>query len=213
MRPFPPPRIPANELRPGRHWYVTAAAIAVVLITLGGALGVYRFNDALDAVDTHNQFANGDTVTLRLEPEREKTIWVKYPGRSPGPECDITGPGSPGLTDPGLDVFLTRDESWTALYTIDVPRAGDYSVTCSSQALSRYAFGEPDGLVGLAGWLMLAIALPVLGVIICAVIVLVTAVRRSRHRKRLRAERYGSGDGRSARPGPGAEAGAGAGRQ
>ncbi|AQS65771.1 hypothetical protein [Streptomyces pactum] len=200
MQSFPPPRIPANELRPGRHWYATAAAIAVLLSVLGVAIGVYRFNSAIDAVDTDNQFANGDTVTLRLEPESEKTIWVKYPGRSPGPECDVTGPGAPGLTDPGPDVFLTRDETWMPLATIDVPRAGDYTITCSSQALSRYAMGAPGGLVALAGRLVLAITLPVLGIGICAVIALVTAVRRRGHRKRLLAERHGSRGGHTAHP-------------
>ncbi|MFH8561704.1 hypothetical protein [Streptomyces sp. NPDC017988] len=185
MQLLPPPRIPANELRPGRHWYVTAVASAVVLIALGVALAVYRINDAIDAVDTGRQFANGDTVTLRLEPEDEKSIWVKYPGRSPGPECDITGPGDPGLTDPGTDVFLTRDETWHLLYAIDVQRAGDYAVTCSSPALSRYAVGDPGGLVSLAGRLIPALALPVLGIGVCAAIVVVTAVRRRRHRKRL----------------------------
>lgn len=209
----PPPRIPASELRPGRHWYVTAAAIAVVLIVLGVATGVYRFNSVIDAVDTDDQFANGDTVTLRLEPESERTIWVKHPGRSPGPECDITGPGVPGLTDPGADVFLTRDETWMPLYTIDVPRAGDYTVTCSSQALSRYAIGDSGGIVAFVGGLVPAVLLPVLGIGICVAIVLVTAVRRNGHRKRLRAERHGSGGGHPAHPGPGTGPGAGPGRQ
>ncbi|MEU9088485.1 hypothetical protein [Streptomyces sp. NPDC048357] len=206
MQPFPSPRIPANELRPGRHWYATAAAIAVLLIVVGAAIGAYRFSKAIDSVDTGNQFANGDTVTLRLEPGSEKTIWVKYPGRSPGPECDITGPGAPGLTDPGADVFLTRDETWMPLHTIDVPRAGDYRVTCSSQALSRYAIGDSGGLVAFAGWLMLAILLPMLGISICVVIVLVTAFRRRGHRKRLLAEGYGShgGDPAHASPSPSA---------
>ncbi|KAF4405950.1 MULTISPECIES: hypothetical protein [Streptomyces] len=185
MQPVAPPRIPANELRPGRHWYVTAAAIAVVLTVLGVVIGVYRFTGLTDAVDTDRRFANGDTVTLRLGPGSEKTIWVKYPGRSPGPECDITGPGGPGLTDPGPDVFLTRDETWMPLHTIDVPRAGDYEVTCSSRALSEYAVGDSGGIVAFAGWLILAIALPVLGIGVCAAIVLVVAVRRRGCRKRL----------------------------
>ncbi|MBT2413122.1 hypothetical protein J7I94_21590 [Streptomyces sp. ISL-12] len=40
MRPLPSPRIPPNELRPGRHWYATAVAITVALIALGAAIGV-----------------------------------------------------------------------------------------------------------------------------------------------------------------------------
>ncbi|MBZ9599628.1 hypothetical protein K7B06_31760 [Streptomyces erythrochromogenes] len=132
---------------------------------------------------------HGDTLTLRLEPGSEKTVWVKYPGESPGPACDITGPGAPRLDDPGADVFLTRDETWTPLHTIDAPQAGDYRITCSSQALSRYAVGESGGLVTLAGRLILAVLLAVLGLGIGAVIVLVTALRRRGHRKRLLAER------------------------
>ncbi|MFF9978725.1 hypothetical protein [Streptomyces erythrochromogenes] len=190
MQPFPPPRIPANKLRPGRHWYATAAAIAVLLILVGGAIGAYGLNRAIDAVDTDHQFANGETVTLRLEPGSEKTVWVKYPGPSPGPGCDISGPGAPGLDEPGADVFLTRDETWTPLHTIDVQRAGDYHLTCSSQALSRYALGDSGGLVALAGRLLPAVLLPVLGIGICAAIVLVTALRRRGHRKRLLAEHH-----------------------
>ncbi|MFJ2593784.1 hypothetical protein [Streptomyces erythrochromogenes] len=137
----------------------------------------------------HDQ-ANGETVTLRLEPGSARTVWVKYPGRSPGPDCDITGPGAPGLDDPGADVFLTRDETWMPLYTIDVPRAGDYELTCSSQALSRYALGDSGGLVAFAGGLVPAVLLPVLGIGMCAVSVLVTALRRRGHRKRLLVERH-----------------------
>ncbi|MFD6970336.1 hypothetical protein [Streptomyces sp. NPDC059949] len=202
MQPSAPPQIPANELRPGRHWYATAAAIAFVLIGLGVFVGVYRFTNVIDAVDTNHQFANGDTVVLRLEPESEKAIWIKDRGPSAAQECSITGPGDPGLTDAGIDVFLTRDASWNPLYAIDVSRAGDYEVTCSSQGASRYAIGDSGGMVGLVGGLILAVALAVLGIGICAVIVLVTAVRRRGHRKRLLAERHGSGGGHPVHPGP-----------
>ncbi|MBE1535718.1 hypothetical protein [Actinomadura algeriensis] len=187
MQLNPPPRIPAKELRPGRYWYFIAVAIAVVLIGLGLAIPAYRLNNATDAVDTDHQFANGDTVTLRLEPESEKAIWVKFPGRSPGPECDIVGQGDPGLIDPGTDVFLIRDESWYLLYTFDVPQAGDYKVTCSSKALSRYAIGDTGGLFTFVGGLISAVVLSILGMGIGVVIVILTAVRRRGHHKRLRA--------------------------
>lgn len=200
MQPFAPPQIPANDLRPGRHWYAIAASIAVVLILLGAAIGVYRFNSAIDSVDTDHPFANGDTVTLRLEPGSGKTIWIRDQefGPSATPKCSITGPGDPRLTDPGTDVFLTRDETWNPLHTIDVPRAGEYEVTCSSPASSKYAIGDSAGMFAFAGWLMLAALLPMLGIGICAVIVLVTALRRRGHRRRLLAERYGSGGGHTA---------------
>ncbi|MFD3939712.1 hypothetical protein ACFWSF_36995 [Streptomyces sp. NPDC058611] len=208
VKPFPPPQIPAIELRPSRRWYATAGAIAVVLIVMGVAIGAFRFNNAIDAVDTNHQFANGDIVTLRLEPGSEKTMWIRDEefGPSAAPKCSITGPGDPGLTDPGVDVFLTGDETWNPLYTIDVPRAGDYQVTCSSHASSKYAIGDSGGFFALAGWLVLAIALPILGITICAVIVLITTFRRSRRREQLLAERQGSGGGNPAHasPGPGA---------
>ncbi|MCX5037777.1 hypothetical protein ACFWFH_02650 [Streptomyces coelicoflavus] len=186
MQPHPPPRTPtARELRPGRHWYLTAAAIAVVLTVLGVVIGAYRFNNLLDAVDTDHQFANGDTVTLRLDPENEQTIWAKYPGVSPGPECDIAGPGAPRLTDPGADLFATYDETWTPVGTTDVTRAGDYTLTCSSRALSRYALGDSEGLISFAVDLIPAVLLAVLGITTAAVITLVTALRRRAHRKHL----------------------------
>ncbi|MFD8448513.1 MULTISPECIES: hypothetical protein [Streptomyces] len=186
MQPHPPPRTPtARELRPGRHWYLTAAAIAVVLTVLGVVIGAYRFNNLLDAVDTDHQFANGDTVTLRLDPENEQTIWAKYPGVSPGPECDIAGPGAPRLTDPGADLFTTYDETWTPVGTTDVTRAGDYTLTCSSRALSRYALGDSEGLISFAVDLIPAVLLAALGITTAAVITLVTALRRRAHRKHL----------------------------
>ncbi|NEB16507.1 YpfN family protein [Streptomyces coelicoflavus] len=186
MQPHPPPRTPtAKELRPGRHWYLTAVAIAVVLTVLGVVIGVYRFNNLLDAVDTDQQFANGDTVTLRLDPENEQTIWAKYPGVSPGPECDISGPGAPRLTDPGADLFTTYDETWTPVGTTEVTRAGDYTLTCSSRALSRYALGDSEGLISFAVDLIPAVLLALVGITTAAVITLVTAVRRRAHRKHL----------------------------
>ncbi|WP_309062661.1 hypothetical protein [Streptomyces sp.] len=207
MQPFPSSQIPGNDLRPGRHWYATAAAISVVLIVLGVAIGVYRFKNVINAVDTDNQFANGDTVTLRLDPEHEKAIWIRDRGPSFRQACGITGPGDPGLTDPGIDVFLTRDETWNPLYTIDVPRAGDYKVTCTSQGPSRYAIGDPGGFVTFGVRLMPAVFLPMLGVGVGAAIVLVTAFRRRGHRKRLLAERHGSGGSHPAQPAPSPGAG------
>ncbi|MEU9036368.1 hypothetical protein AB0D45_15895 [Streptomyces sp. NPDC048352] len=194
MQSFPPPQIPRNELRPGRHWYAAAAAIAVSLIVLGAAIGVYGISHAIDSVDTAHHFANGDTVALRLGPDSEKAIWIRDEEFGPrgDPKCSITGPGDPGLTDPRIDVFLTRDETWNPLYTIDVPQAGAYEVTCSSSVPSEYALGDSGGLLALGGRLILAIALPVLGIGICAVVVLVTLVRRRSHRRRLLAERHGS---------------------
>ncbi|MFJ9765298.1 hypothetical protein ACIRUY_15915 [Streptomyces erythrochromogenes] len=193
MHPIPPPRIPANELLPSRHWYATAGAIAVVLIVLGAVIGAFRFNSAIDSVDTDHAFANGDTITLRLEPGSEKSVWVRDQLFGPsGPKCSITGPGGPRLTDPGIDFFLTRDETWNPLHAIEVAQPGVYRITCSTDVPSRYAIGDPGGLVTLAGWILLAVVLAVLGITVSAVIVLVTAFRRRRHRKQLLAERYGS---------------------
>ncbi|NEB80664.1 hypothetical protein G3I40_36465 [Streptomyces sp. SID14478] len=201
MHPFPPPQIAANELRPGRYWYVIAAAIAVVLIVLGVALGVYRLDKALGAVDTGHQFANGDTVTVRLDQDGEKAIWTKDPGPGDGRECAISGPGHPRLTDSGADVTLTSGDTWHLLYTAKVSQTGDYAVTCSSMAPSRYAFGNSLHMTALTIGLVLAIALPVLGIGICVAIVLITALRRSSHRKRLLAERYGYGGRPPVHPG------------
>lgn len=204
MQPSPSSPISAGEIRPGRHWYVTAAVIAGGLIMLGAAIGVHRFKDAINAVDADNQFANGDTVTVRLDPEHEKAIWMRDDvfGSSSGEACDITGPGDPRLTGPGIDVFLTRDETWNPLYDIDVSRAGEYKVTCTPQGPSRYAIGDPGGLVAFGGWLIVAILVPMLGIGVGTAIALVTALRRRSHRKRLLAERHGSADSTPARAAP-----------
>ncbi|MEV0121689.1 hypothetical protein AB0I16_09040 [Streptomyces sp. NPDC050703] len=206
MQPSPSSCIPPNELRPGRHWYATAVAITVVSVLLGTAIGMHRFKDAIDAVDVRNQFADGDTVTLRLDPEDEKAIWRKDDefGASSDEACGITGPGDPRLTGPGIDVFLTRDETWNPMYDIEVSRAGDYKVTCTSQGPSRYAIGDRGGLVALGGRLMVAILVPMFGIGIGVVIALVTALRRRGHRGRSLAGRRGSdapGTAGASRPG------------
>ncbi|MFE7029375.1 hypothetical protein ACFU9Y_03630 [Streptomyces sp. NPDC057621] len=202
MQPSPSPRIPADELRPGRRWYAVAAAIAVVLVVLGMVVGVYRFKNVVDAVDTGSQFADGDTVTLRLDPEHEKAIWIEERGPSADQKCGISGPGEPRLTDPGIDVFLTRDETWNPLRAIDVSRAGEYTVTCTSKGPSQYAIGDPGGFVIFGVWLLLALLLPMLGIAVGAAIALVTALRRRSHRKRLLAERHGSGGSHPVQPVP-----------
>ncbi|WP_159041166.1 MULTISPECIES: hypothetical protein [unclassified Streptomyces] len=193
VHPIPPPPIPADELLPSRHWYAMAGAIAIVLIALGAVIGAFGFNNAVDSVDTDHAFANGDTVTLRLEPGGEKSIWVRDQEMGPSaPKCSITGPGGPRLADPGIDVFLTRDETWNPLYAVDVQRSDDYQVTCSSDVPSKYAIGDSGGLLVLAGWTVLAIALAALGITTCAVIILVTAFRRSRHRKQVSSIQHSS---------------------
>ncbi|GAA1423810.1 hypothetical protein GCM10009601_27650 [Streptomyces thermospinosisporus] len=195
MQPSPSPRIPASELRPGRHWYVTAAVISVVSIVLGMVIAVQQFKSVIDAVDTGNQFADGKTVTLRLDPDDEKAIWLEDRIGPSRPTCVISGPGDPALTTPGIDVFLTRDETWNPLYSIEVSQAGDYRITCDSERPSQYAIGDLGGLVTFGGWLLLAVLLPLFGVGVGIVIVLVTAFRRRGHRKRLLAEHYGARTG------------------
>ncbi|MEU5686159.1 hypothetical protein [Streptomyces venezuelae] len=163
---------------------------AVALIVLGLAIGVYRFTGALDAVDTGRQFADGDTVTLRLGPESDRAIWVESRGPSPAQKCGISGPGNPRLTGPGIDFFLTRDETWNPLRTIEVSRPGDYEITCTSEGPSKYAIGDRGGYVTLVVGLIAAVALPALGILVGTTIAAVTAFRRRAHRKRLLAERH-----------------------
>ncbi|MFE6761959.1 hypothetical protein [Streptomyces sp. NPDC057689] len=198
MLPVAPPPIAANELRPGRFWYAVAAVTAVALIALGVIGGVSRFNDVTDAVDTGRSFSDGETVSIRLGPESDRTIWIKDQGPSDSQKCSITGPGDPGLDSPAIDFFLTRDATWNPLYDIHVKRSGTYELTCSSDGPSEYAVGDHGGIVTFLGGAVLAIVLSVLGVGIAAVIVLVTAIRRRAHRKRLLAERRDAG----AQPGP-----------
>lgn len=195
MQPTSPsgPRIPANELRPTRHGYVAAAAVAVVLIALGVAIGAYRIDKVVDAVETEHRFSNGETVTVRLDPEHPKAIWLKDPGPWFGSKCEITGPGDPGLTDPSVDFYPTYDETWNPFDYIEVSQAGEYQVTCTSDEPGTYAIGDRAGFLGFAGGMILAVLLPVFGVAIGVVMALVTAIRRSGHRKRLLAERHGSG--------------------
>ncbi|QES30068.1 hypothetical protein DEJ47_29725 [Streptomyces venezuelae] len=163
--------------------------IAVVLTVLGIGIGVYRFTGALDAVDTGSRFADGDTVTLRLDADSDKAIWIKDRGPSPAQKCTISGPGDPRLTDPGIDVFLTRDETWNPLRTIEVSRPGDHEITCTSEGPSLYAIGDRGGYVTLAVGVIAAVALPALGILIGTTVVAVTAFRRHAHRGRLLAER------------------------
>ncbi|MFI6874456.1 hypothetical protein ACIBL6_13525 [Streptomyces sp. NPDC050400] len=183
-----------------------SAVIAVLLTVLGVVIGVLRFHDAMNAVDTDNQFADGGSLTLHLEAGSDKAIWIMERGPSPDQKCGITGPGDPGLSDPGIDVFLARDAAWNPLYTIDAPRAGDYKITCSSRGPSRYAIGDTGSLVALTGRLLIGALLCVFGITACVALVAVTAIRRDRHHTRLLAELSNSRSSdptyRVAAPGP-----------
>ncbi|MFD7862461.1 hypothetical protein [Streptomyces sp. NPDC059783] len=193
MQPYVPPRIPANHLRPARFWYAVAAVIAVALTAVGAVIGASWLTGTMNAVDTDHAFTNGRTVSLRLDPDHDKSIWIK--DGSPGGEqkCSITGPGDPSLGKPGIDAFVTSDATWNPLFAITVRQTGTYEVTCSSDGYSHYAIGASGAITASTGELALALTLPVLGISIGAAVVIIVAVRRSTARKRLLAEHHGFG--------------------
>ncbi|MFE7410825.1 hypothetical protein [Streptomyces laurentii] len=201
--PVPVASIAPKDIRPGRHWYATAAAVALVLTVLSVVLGMNAVSGVADAVDDGDQFANGETVTVRLGPDSDKSVWISDPGPGFDSTCVITGPGDPKLTAPGIDVFLTYDQTWNPRYAIEVTRTGDYALTCQAPEPARYALGKSGGFFSLAGRLMTAVLLAGFGLVACVVIVVVTALRRRGHRERLLAERHAAAAaGRPAHPGP-----------
>lgn len=187
-----PPRIDPGELRPKRLWYVVAGLVAAVLIGLGILSFVRTLTSAVDSVDTEGRFRGGESLTLHLEDGQERAVFVDLPDDAESRyDCRVTGPSHPSLYQPRSSFEVSSgDRTWRRVLVLLPHGTGEHTVTCEASQTAEFAVGDKPEPSGLINGFLLTVGLPVLGVITCTLIAVLTAVRRGRHRRRLLAERF-----------------------
>jgi hypothetical protein len=196
----PPPRIDPRDLKPGRGWFVVAGVIALVFILVGIGGFAWGLVTALGEVKLGKRFGAGEAVTVRMLPNPATGIFARQEPTGGRTDADCTVTSASGQTVPlsapnATFTSTINGVTWQEIYVVDVTAAGDYRVTCASAETPEFATGKDPELGtffgGLAGGLGALFVLPFIGMVIAAIIAIVTGVRRGNHRRRLLAERYG----------------------
>lgn len=189
-----PPKIDARNLRPRRTWYIVAVAIFLVCSTLGGFVFVWALQRIFDIGEGLQELYGGRAV-VRLTPEGHQTLYAsrELTTAEADRQCTVSGPAKARITDVEGSRKVTADSEWIAAAELQVPKAGKYTVKCSSDDHTTYAVGpnvaELSGRTGKAvGGTFGFFALVGGGFVAALTIIIVTLIRRNGHRKRLLAE-------------------------
>ena len=201
------PSIDPKQLRPGRVWYVVAAAIVVLGVCVGMgvfALGMTSFISGLPAME--QRFESGSATEMRLSADKKWAVYVSVPEGESGPalaaaaDCTGSGDGEITLSRNRANINIgANGEQWQLAYNVTVDQTGTYRLECafgdeSVGQGSEFAIGEAIDLGAfgtLFGSIGALLGAPCLALLVGGVIALVAAVRRSSHRKRLQQQAAG----------------------
>ncbi|GIJ49638.1 hypothetical protein Val02_65240 [Virgisporangium aliadipatigenens] len=183
--------------RPGRGWYVLAAAIAAVGVLTAPllvVLGVASFGSVGGTLPSVGaRFHGGDETTVELTKDRAATVYAVFPQDSDGiarATCEVSGAGEAALTERSYGLSATiEDTTWVVLYDITVDRSGRYTLSCTSDCdrpgTDLYAVGDAFEAGGMAAAILGgataffgALLVPCFALIVAGIMAIVTAVRR-----------------------------------
>lgn len=181
--PTPPP---SGRLTPSGWWYVVAAAFGIGGVVLAIVLGVGFAEDYADRIDDFErvQVPGSETVVLDAG---DYTIYQEFFGADdsvrfpPDVTVNVTGPDGEAVDIDdynGSFSYAGSGREGIALSTFEAEERGEYSVSTEGDTLSTIAIGEGIGMqlfVGIAAALATAFG----GIVVCAVIAIVVAVKRS----------------------------------
>ncbi|NUS74561.1 MAG: hypothetical protein HOQ05_14355 [Corynebacteriales bacterium] len=183
------PQISAKELKPGRGWFVVAAAI-FVLSLIAAVVTLVVALTSLPDIDI--KFDDEETKVVELDSDKRYTLYVDT-DRSYSVDyfCSVTSVDTGDAVElSDVDTEYTQGK-WSSIYHFDVPRDGDYDLLCNGTSeRNRYALGERANLWVLTAGITGLFVLPGLGFLIGGVIALVVAVKRNRHKTRLLYQRH-----------------------
>jgi len=196
----PLPKIDPRELKPSRLWF-WLSAIPTVIGTILAIVFLVAFIDELDP-DIDNFRPNEPAVVQVNEGSRAiyiQTARNNLPAFVPSGtiNCTVTSQGTGDRVPLERSTGSTLDvnsDSYAREFSFDAPRDGEYRVLCEGPREANLAIG-PDLTFGLFAPLLWAGVAFVVGLLVSALIAIVTAVRRSNHKSRLRRERAASGGG------------------
>jgi hypothetical protein len=192
--PPPPPRIDPKELRPSRVWYWLSAVPAVV----GCIIAVVLLVEVINRFDTDfDRFTTPARVTVNLDKDDERGIYLHRFGhpRSASASgavvsCSVRGPNerSIPLRDASSFTLTINNDEFVEQQRFVAPVSGQYVVSCQEPSGVPLALGPHLAFRQFWGPIIGMILAAVLGILLSAVIAIVTAVRRSNHKQRLQRE-------------------------
>lgn len=207
----PKPKIPSDELRPGRWWYLLSGL--AVVATLAGAIALFasggeRVSSLASVFTELTAFEAPGETTVQLEAGDEQAIYRQTFsgfGQVPGGQaltelrCRVADPG--GAAVPldetlGLSTLDLNQNRYVTEFTFEAAQSGEYAVRCTLPGGGQAGLlvgpevkiGE---IFGLVGSFLLGVAVLLLGLAVAAAIAVPVAVMRWRHRARLQNERMG----------------------
>lgn len=181
--PTPPP---SGRLTPSGWWYVVAAAFGIGGIVLAIVLGVGFAEDYTDRIDDFERVQVPGTQTVVLE-AGDYTIYQEFFGADddlripPDVTVNVTGPDGEAVELDDYDgsfSYTGSGREGVALSTFEAEERGEFTVSTEGDSLSTIAIGEGIGLQLFVG-IAVSLAIGFGGVVVCAVIAIVVAVKRS----------------------------------
>jgi hypothetical protein len=192
-----PPPIDSSLLRPRARWYWLSALpflVGLAAMTVFIVLAVKAFPG-----DPEDFNAPGG-LSVILDKGEKKTIYrTDDYGDAPGePRCRVIGASERRLEleDAGSLTITVDGDRYAAEYDFEAPTDGTYRIECLPQRgrdRQFLAVGDDVAFASFGLAIAGAIASPILGLLLSAVMAIVVAIRRSSHKSRLQA---------AARPGP-----------
>lgn len=181
--PTPPP---SERLTPSGWWYVVAATFGIGGIVLAILLGIGFAEDYTDRIDDFERVQVPGTQMVVLE-AGDYTIYQEFFGADddlriqPDVTVNMTGPDGEAVELDEYDgsfSYAGSGREGVALSTFEAEERGEYTVSTEGDSLSTVAIGEGIGMQLFVG-ITLALATGFGGVVVCAVIAIVVAVKRS----------------------------------
>ncbi|MEU8266487.1 hypothetical protein AB0B89_04905 [Sphaerisporangium sp. NPDC049002] len=198
QRPYGSPAHSApGPIRPRVLWIVLAWLIAIVCVVVGVAGFAGGVSKTLNDAAPTQTFESGGSVSAAIDPADKPILYASTSGPAKVTCFALNAEGKKAdLTKPTSKQTVTADgRLWESLFTIGVPAAGTYKISCDASDGKQVLFGVGKSLAGstgaLAGGVASLVLIPLAGFVFAVVTTIVVLVRRSRARKRRAAASYG----------------------
>jgi hypothetical protein len=168
--------------RPPKKLWLGIGAVLFVLGLIGVGLGVSLVVKVMNSPPTaEHTFTAGESTTVHIDAGASKLIFATTGAAQHNLHCDVTSAdGIGGVEITQYDGSFTLNQ-WTAIFTVHVKQASDYTITCSGQPGDTFGVADDVGVGSLVLGIVCIVGgggLAILGVIV----VIIAAVLRARRR-------------------------------
>jgi hypothetical protein len=166
---------PTGRRPPNKWWYVIGGALIVLGVVGGITLFVVSLIQLTDHAPRDNQaFGNNEATTVHVDAGTAQSIYVTpADGNVNCTGRDVLDRQPPNLIPHASGLTLNH---WQQLFTLTVPESGDYTISCSGPAGTRYGIAENvTGTQFAAPFIAAGVGAVVFGAGL--LIIIVTAVR------------------------------------